>query len=194
MFNPAYCFEEWLTASCPWEEGCALEIPEETAISKGNLVDTISMTKEFKISFKMKATTTPDVHVLYSVIHFTTFDGSAQIWPAQPGSRNPAIWIYRGTPSIAFYDSKGHMKNNHRDMHNEVNLPFITAGEWFNFEISQTFDEDRDTFVFRTEINGKPVDEREVQDAADYDAVNVFIGHPKYEPQDGFIKELFVSN
>ena len=68
-------------------------------------------------------------------------------------------------------------------------LPEI--GEWTKMEISQTFE--NGGYVFRTKINGEPIDEREAPDAQEFPEMGIYAGSPWHDAMEGFVKDLYIS-
>ena len=184
------CFSQpFPVPTCPWEGGCSLEKAGKISISKENLINTISMGKEFIISFLLKPTWYPGTNgnwngYAHSVIHFTTNRGAKRT--TCKGCRSPGVWI-----------SSGHF---HIEMRTQgvatfvISIPGPPIGRWSKVEISQTLDEERDVHVFSVRVEGQAEETRDLTDAADYEDVNVFVGDRWSKAQPGFIKELFVSS
>ena len=163
-------------------------MPEEFSPSRGNVLDTISMSKEYKITFSLKANSFPPHNTYHSVFHFTPETVEVESNPIVAGCRNPSLWILgEGKPHVTFYNTRS---PNHNDV---ANLDPIRLGGWTKFEISSTFAEDRDIHVFRVKINGQQVLEKDNPDAGDYSEIHVQSGNHQQAPLDGVIKDFFVS-
>ena len=181
-YNPAYCFEDLFTETetCPWEEGCALEMPEEFAPSRGNVLDTISLSKEYKITFSLKANSFPPQNIYHSVFAILT--------ASVGGESAVGLWI-RGEQStyVTFYNTAKPVSSDSNE------LPLITLGQWTNIEISSTLAEDGDINIFRVKINGQQVLETDNPDAMNYSKLRVWSGDSLNAPLNGVIKDFFVS-
>ena len=153
-------------------------MPEEIAISRGNLLTTLASLKtQWRVSLQLKPTSYLDIHTFS--VHLT-IGGDKEEY----GDRTPAIKFNPGKGMLI--DSAVNGDKKYGTM---TDLPLVNT--WTAILVSQEFINDK--IIYSIKVEDKEVFSVENTDHREFTDVKVYASDPWYTAQPGYIKDLTIE-